>query len=496
MRDNLTLVCLRTLTKHGVVDVAKQREIVDRFIESLGIKLRSPDQPIRELSGGNQQKVLLARWLATNPKLLLLDEPTRGIDVGAKADVAKIVRELRDSGLAVLLSASELEELTAVADRAVVIRDGETVAELDGARMSEASIMDAIAYGSGEAIRRWRKRVDPKAREVMGYRQDTTGAAAPLVATDARRKDIGITIQREIAVLLAMIVFNLLFTQHFWSLQTFNVNLTQVVTIVIVGIGMTLVVATGGIDLSVGASMAISGALAPMLFMNIAGPFGIALAFVLPVLAAALCGVFNGFLVTRLSVQPIVATLVLFIAGRGIAQVVTDGSLQAFNNPAFQWIALGKVAGVPFQVFLMLALVALFAWIVRKTLFGQYLLVTGGNEQAAYLSGIPTARVKMIAYTVCAALAGLAGLISISVNSSSDANVIGLGSELDAIAAVAVGGTALTGGKAYIAGTLIGALIIQLLRYTLLAHGIPDAAALVVKAGIIIAAVYVQRRRH
>jgi len=246
----------------------------------------------------------------------------------------------------------------------------------------------------------------------------------------------------------------------------------------------------------VGASMAIAGSLAPMIFMNVAGPFGIALAFVLPVLAAALCGVFNGFLVTRLSVQPIVATLVLFIAGRGIAQVFTDGSLQAFDNPAFQWIALGRVAGVPAQVFLMLALVAVFAWIVRKTLFGQYLLVTGGNERAAYLSGIPTARVKMIAYTLCAGLAGLAGLISISVNSSSDANVIGLGSELDAIAAVAVGGTALTGGRAYIVGTLIGALIIQLLRYTLLAHGIPDAAALVVKAGIIIAAVYVQRRQR
>src|ERR1700712_6101020 len=250
----------------------------------------------------------------------------------------------------------------------------------------------------------------------------------------AQKKKHRITIQREIAVLIAMIVFNLLFTQHFWSLQTFNVNLTQVGTIVIVGIGMTLVVATGGIDLSGGASMAIAGSLAPMIFMNVAGPFGIALAFVLPVLAAALCGVFNGFLVTRLSVQPIVATLVLFIAGRGIAQVFTDGSLQAFDNPAFQWIALGRVAGVPAQVFLMLALVALFAWIVRKTLFGQYLLVTGGNEQAAYLSGIPTTRVKMIAYTLCAALAGLAGLISISVNSSSDAKVIGLGSELDAIA--------------------------------------------------------------
>ena len=323
---------------------------------------------------------------------------------------------------------------------------------------------------------------------------DDTQRAAPIVQAPVKKKR-GVAIQREVAVLIAMIVFNLIFTQHFLSLQTFNVNLTQVVTIVIVGIGMTLVVATGGIDLSVGASMAIAGALAPMLFMNIDGPLGIILAFTLPVIAAALCGVFNGFLVTRLNVQPIVATLVLFIAGRGIAQVVTDGSLQAFNNPAFQWIALGKVAGVPFQILLMLALVASFTWIVRKTLFGKYLLVTGGNEDAAYLSGIPTARVKMIAYTVCAALAGLAGLISISVNSSSDANVVGLGVELDAIAAVAVGGTALTGGKAYITGTLIGALIIQLLRYTLLAHGIPDAAALVLKAAIIIAAVYVQRKR-
>jgi len=150
VRDNLTLVCLRTLSKHGVVDVKQQQALVDRFIAALGIKLRSADQPIRELSGGNQQKVLLARWLATQPKLLLLDEPTRGIDVGAKADVAKIVRELRDAGLAVLLSASELEELTAIADRAVVIRDGRTVAELNGGAMSEAAIMDAIAYGAAQ----------------------------------------------------------------------------------------------------------------------------------------------------------------------------------------------------------------------------------------------------------------------------------------------------------------------------------------------------------
>jgi len=323
-----------------------------------------------------------------------------------------------------------------------------------------------------------------------------TEPASPVALPLAEPKKHRITLQREIAVLLAMVLFNILFTQHFWSLQTLNVNMTQVVGVVIVGIGMTLVVATGGIDLSVGASMALAGSLAPMIFMHMAGPLGIALAFVIPILAATLFGVFNALLITRLNVQPIVATLVLYIAGRGIAQVITDGSLQAFDNPAFQWIALGRIAGIPAQVYLMLGLVAIFAWVVRKTLFGQFLLVTGGNEKAAFLSGIPTARVKLVAYSLCAALAGVAGLISISINSSADANVIGLGSELDAIAAVAVGGTALTGGKAYIVGTLIGALIIQLLRFTLLAHGIPDAASLVVKAGIIIVAVYAQRKKR
>src|SRR5205814_4743591 len=128
---------LPTLTRYGIVDRKRQEEIVDRFIQRLGIKTAGPEQKIRELSGGNQQKVLLARWLCLNPRLLLLDEPTRGIDVGAKGEIQKLINELADGGLGVLMISSELEELTEGSDRVVVLRDGQSVAELPHEHISQ-----------------------------------------------------------------------------------------------------------------------------------------------------------------------------------------------------------------------------------------------------------------------------------------------------------------------------------------------------------------------
>ena len=148
VRENLTLAALPLLSRGGVVDRDKQREIVDRFIQQLGVRTAGPDQPIRELSGGNQQKVLLARWLCRNPKLLILDEPTRGIDVGAKAEIQALIDELAGEGLGVLMISSELEELTEGGDRVVVLRDGRTVAELPREAATQDAIMDAMAHGA------------------------------------------------------------------------------------------------------------------------------------------------------------------------------------------------------------------------------------------------------------------------------------------------------------------------------------------------------------
>ena len=147
VRENLTLALLPRLTRAGVVDAARQNDVVDRFIRRLGIKTSGPDQRIRELSGGNQQKVLLARWLCMNPKLLILDEPTRGIDVGAKAEIQALIEELAREGLGVLMISSELDELIEGCDRVTVLRDGRTAAELSGAGKTEDAVMDAMAHG-------------------------------------------------------------------------------------------------------------------------------------------------------------------------------------------------------------------------------------------------------------------------------------------------------------------------------------------------------------
>jgi galactofuranose transport system ATP-binding protein len=537
VQENLTLALLPRLARAGILDEEEQRKVVTAFIEQLRIKCTSLGQPIRELSGGNQQKVLLARWLCMNPKFLILDEPTRGIDVGAKEEIQALIGQLAAEGLGVLMISSEIEEIVEGSDRVFVMREGRTVAELEGAAITESAIMAAMAetteatHPEGDSNptpdqaaasvldadppigdHRSASFFDPQASTPPLQAPLATISEAPRLLSDQqavprtraaspRRQGNWLKLLRRqgtLAALVVLILFNLAFTPHFATWETLFVNLTQVCTIVIVGVGMTMVIGSGGIDLSVGSLMAIAGALAPLIFLGKLVPLptwvGVRLAFLLPVLVAGMFGWFNGWLITRFKIQPIVATLVLFIAGRGLAQVLTNGNLQAFREPSFQVIGLGRVFGIPAQTILMLILVALATWVLQRTIFGRQLLAIGGNAEAARLSGVPVDRIKQAVYALSGACAGIAGLIVIAINSSSDANLVGLGMELDAIAAVAVGGTPLLGGQAYLLGTLVGALIIQLIRYTLLANGVPDAAAQVVKAAIIVGAVFLQRR--
>jgi simple sugar transport system permease protein/ribose transport system permease protein len=308
-----------------------------------------------------------------------------------------------------------------------------------------------------------------------------------------------------LVALAALIVYNIFFTTNFLSIGTFNANMTQVATIVIVATGMTFVIATGGIDLSVGSLMAIAGVLAPLFLFDArqfgAPVVGLALAIVAPLIATTVLGAFNGTLVTVVGLQPIIATLVLYLGGRGIAQLLVNGELRELRNLGspmisnFEFIGLGQVFGVRFQIIIMVVVVVVSAWVLHATTFGRYVLATGGNAAAARLAGVPVNRVKMAVYCISGFLAGLAGLVVVAINRSSDPHRVGEYMELDAIAAVAVGGTPLSGGRATILGTFIGAMIIQLLRFTLIAHNIPDGITRMVIAGAIVVAVLAQSQR-
>ena len=294
-----------------------------------------------------------------------------------------------------------------------------------------------------------------------------------------------------LAALVALFVYNAIDTPFFLTPQSLLfILLRQAAPIAIVAVGMAIVIGTAGIDLSVGSVMAIAGQVGATLVLH-DQPF--LLAIVAALLVAALCGLFNGTLVARFGVQPIIATLILFIAGRGMAQLITGGALQPLANPEFQWIGLARPFGVPAQVFIALV-VAVVAWLVmRLTIFGRYVLAVGGNEAASRLAGVPAARVKLLAYVTSAVLAGLVGLIAVTANSASDANNVGLGMELDAIAAVAVAGTPLTGGKVNVWGAVVGAVLLKLLQNTLISHGVTKEVAQIIEGAVIVAALWLQR---
>ena len=294
-----------------------------------------------------------------------------------------------------------------------------------------------------------------------------------------------------LAALVALFVYNAIDTPFFLTQQSLLfILLRQAAPIAIVAVGMAIVIGTAGIDLSVGSVMAISGQVGATLVLH-DQPF--LLAIVAALFVSALCGVFNGTLVARFGVQPIIATLILFIAGRGIAQLITGGELQALANPDFQWIGLARPFGLPAQV-ITAFVVAVLAWLVmRLTVFGRHVITVGGNETAARLAGVPVARVKLLAYVTSAVLAGLVGLIAVSANFASDANNTGVGMELDAIAAVAVAGTPLTGGKVTVWGAVVGAVLLKLLQNTLIAHGITKEVAQIIEGAVIVAALWLQR---
>jgi simple sugar transport system permease protein len=303
--------------------------------------------------------------------------------------------------------------------------------------------------------------------------------------------------------LALMLLFNLIFTPGFFHIEIKDGHLygslidilNRAAPLMLIAIGMTLVIATGGIDISVGAVVAISGALVAMLIggtlvlrngvQEYVTLVPMPLAILAALAVAALVGLWNGVMVSRVGMQPIVATLILLMAGRGVAQLITSGQIITIYYKPYFFVGNGFLLGLPFTLYIVLAVLLFTLFFTRRTALGLFIESIGINPKASRMAGINSKNLLLLVYTFCAVCAGIAGLIVCSNVKSADGNNAGLFIELDAILAAVLGGTSTLGGKFYLIGSVVGALIIQTLTTTIYSIGVPPEITLVVKALVV-----------
>ncbi len=292
--------------------------------------------------------------------------------------------------------------------------------------------------------------------------------------------------------LTVLIAINCFTTPNFVSWATFRNLVTQSTTVMILGLGMTLVIATGGINISVGSVMAVSSmVLAKLVFRD-----HIMAGIICCMVVAALTGMLTGVVITKFHVQPMITTLAMMYVLRGIAKLLNGGTILNYKNPAFSDFAYIKLGGgIPVQLVIVLFLAVLMLILLKKTRFGTYVEAYGDNPLATKMSGVNVVLIVTLCYILCNVLAGISGILEAAVTTCSDPVNMGLNKETDAIAATVVGGTPMAGGKPNILGTVCGVLILQLITIMINMNNVPYSYSLVLKAIIIVVSIYIQNMK-
>lgn len=291
--------------------------------------------------------------------------------------------------------------------------------------------------------------------------------------------------------LALLLIINSIFTRGFFSVQTLWNLVVQITPVVFVAIGMTFIISSGGIDISVGSTMAISG----MLIVQLIPKFGLALALIISILFGGVIGFINGFIIAKFRLQPIIVTLGTQIAGRGIAQLIGNGYILRFESENLMNMAIKRIAGIPIQLIYLLFIITLFVFIAKRSAFARYVEAMGDNYKASWISGIQVNKYTVLIYVISGIMSACAGILTIARAGAADPDTVGSGLELTAIAAVAIGDTKMTGGKAKMIGTILGALILQIITITFNMNNVPYEWSLVAKTFIIILAVFLQNKR-
>jgi ABC-type sugar transport system ATPase subunit/ribose/xylose/arabinose/galactoside ABC-type transport system permease subunit len=472
VRANMVLNAPASTTLGPLAIAAAERRATREQVAALGVRLRDIEQPISELSGGNQQKVVLGRCLLTEPKVLLLDEPTRGVDVAAKAEIHRLVRQLADRGCAVVLISSELPEVLANSDRIAVFRSGRVAGVFEARAASPALIVDAAlprpALGGDKSAPRLRQR---RRRLRPAFRGSSAGLAVILAA---------------LAAILAETSGG-----RFQTPANLHGIVVNAATLTILALGASVVIIAGGIDISSGSLLALAAAVGGLVMTAFQRPAtGVPLGLLAALGAGAAGGMLNASVALVGRVHPIVVTLATMTIYRGLLLSLTGGHVLGGLPMEFRRLATGRVGRwqVEGSVVVMLVVALLVHLWLAHFRSGRYLYASGGNPRAARLVGIGRGRVWLMAFGAGGLCAALAGLLELAQNGSMQSGM-GTGAELRAIAAAVIGGTSVAGGRGGVPGVVLGALLLSLVQNALVLWEVSPNRYGLVTGGLLLAAI-------
>lgn len=447
VRENAALTALDQFKQRLLLKRSTERAAVKGELDALAVKAASMDANVASLSGGNQQKVVMARALLSKPRMVVADEPTQGVDVGARSEIYRILREIADSGIPVVVASSDAQELEGLCDRVIVLSRGHAVADLTEEDVNEEEIIRAAVAATA------RRREDERVRRATSstWRRFIQGDYAPVVTLAV------------VIVALALYIYS----QNDRYFSAFNI--TSVFLLVsalgFIAKGQTVALMIGGIDLSVGPLAGFLVVIGSHFVNNDRSVGAVVAGFVLMLLAALALGFVNGSLVRFAHFTAVAATLTTYIALTGLSLIVRPVPGGLINSTVTGWIT-ETVGPIPLAFIVLVILTLVMEWVLRRTRWGKELRGLGSDEESARRLGVKTTAVALSAYVSISAFVFLGAIVLMAQIGIGDA-AQGVGYTLSSVTAVVLGGTSLLGGRGTFVGTLFGSiLIVQVLNAT------------------------------
>lgn len=440
-RFNIASSTLDKRSNYGLVD--KNREIEEAREISTSVKLDTNrlENFVQQLSGGNQQKVLIAKTLLANADVYLLDEPTRGVDIGAREEIYEIIKSLAAEGKSVILVTSDWEELIYLCDRAMVMSDMKVVGEIEG-NITEAKIMELAASG-------FSVKADVIEKVVGGWRRLVN------LLTNSQNTNFIVLF----ALLISLSILGSFLSEFFPTWINFSNLFGQTLPLIILSLGQLIVIIAGGIDVSSGALMAAAGMFGQLLMMQLDQPPVVGVVAI--ILFSAFVGFMNAFLIQKAKVNSFIVTMGMLLVMEGIALVISPKPLGP-SPSVFIRVFNGKVFGLPIALVILVILTAIFVVLLKYSKLGRRFYAIGENTEKSFHVGIDVNRTTYLSYILCSLMSGVAAIYGLGRFGGADP-VLGPGMEMEAIAAVLIGGATLAGGRGSIAGTICGVFVLGIL---------------------------------